>query len=91
MQFVGAVYLDDIRHLIFRAELYRQFSVAQLMKKPEGILTVNDSMDVVVSTFDRTHAWTLPVVDEEGLFIGFIRKSSVLTVYRQLLADFSTD
>ena len=91
MQFVGAVYLDDIRHLIFRSELYRQFTVAQLMKQPEGILTVNDSMDVVVATFDKTHAWTLPVVDDEGVFVGFIRKSSVLTVYRQVLADFSTD
>lgn len=91
MQFVAAVYLDDIRHLIFRSELYRQFTVAQLMKKPEAILRVNDSMDVVVSTFDKTHTWTLPVVDDDGVFVGFIRKSSVLTVYRQLLADFSND
>ena len=91
MQFVGAVYLDDIRHLIFRSELYRQFTVAQLMKKPECTLTVNDSMDVVAATFDKTHAWTLPVVDAEGVFVGFIRKSSVLTVYRQLLADLSND
>jgi CIC family chloride channel protein len=91
MQFVAAVYLDDIRHLIFRSELYRQFTVAQLMKQPEGILKVNDSMDVVVTTFDNTHAWTLPVVDDEGIFVGFIRKSAVLTVYRQMLADFSTD
>ena len=91
MQFVAAVYLDDIRHLIFRSELYRQFTVAQLMTQPEGILKVNDSMDVVVTTFDNTHAWTLPVVDDEGVFVGFIRKSSVLTVYRQMLADFSTD
>ena len=91
MQFVAAVYLDDIRHLIFRSELYRQFTVAQLMKQPEGILKVNDSMDVVVTTFDNTHAWTLPVVDDEGVFVGFIRKSSVLTVYRQMLADLSTD
>ena len=91
MQFVGAVYLDDIRHLVFRTELYRDFAVSQLMKQPEALLSVNDAMDVVVSTFDRTHAWTLPVVDEDGIFVGFIRKSSVLTVYRQVLADFSND
>ena len=36
-------------------------------------------------------AWTLPVVDEEGIFVGFIRKSTVLTVYRQMLADLSND
>ncbi len=91
MQFVAAVYLDNIRHLVFRTELYRQLSVSQLMTAPEAILTVNDSMDVVVSVFDRTKAWTLPVVDADGLFVGFIRKSTVLTVYRQMLADMSTD
>jgi len=91
MQFIGAVYLDDIRHLVFRTELYRDFAVSQLMKQPEALLSVNDAMDVVVSTFDRTHAWTLPVVDADGIFVGFIRKSSVLTVYRQVLADFSND
>ncbi len=91
MQFVAAVYLDDIRHLVFRTELYRLFSVAQLMKKPETLLSVQDSMDVVVATFDKTRAWTLPVVDKEGVFVGFIRKSTVLAAYRQLLADFSTD
>ena len=91
MQFVGAVYLDDIRHLVFRTELYRDFAVSQLMKQPEALLSTNDSMDVVVSVFDRTRAWTLPVVDADGIFVGFIRKSTILTVYRQVLADFSND
>ena len=91
MQFVGAVYLDDIRHLVFRTELYRDFAVSQLMTQPEALLSVNDPMEVVVSVFDKTGAWTLPVVDEEGLFVGFIRKSTVLTVYRQMLADLSND
>ena len=91
MQFVGAVYLDDIRHLVFRTELYRDFSVSQLMKQPEALLSVNDAMDVVVSVFDHTRAWTLPVVDADGVFVGFIRKSTVLTVYRQMLADLSND
>lgn len=91
MQFVGAVYFDDIRHLIFRTELHRNFTVSQLMTQPQAQLSVNDSMDVVVKVFDKTGAWTLPVVDEEGVFVGFIRKSSVLTVYRQVLADFSND
>ena len=91
MQFVGAVYLDDIRHLVFRTELYRDFAVSGLMKQPEALLSVNDAMDVVVSVFDRTGAWTLPVVDADGVFVGFIRKSTVLTVYRQMLADLSND
>ena len=91
MQFVGAVYLDDIRHLIFRTELHREFTVSGLMTQPEAILSVNDSMDVVVGVFDRTGAWTLPVVDQDGIFVGFIRKSTVFSVYRQMLADLSND
>ena len=61
------------------------------MKQPEALLSVNDAMDVVVNVFDRTKAWTLPVVDADGIFVGFIRKSTILTVYRQVLADFSND
>ena len=91
MQFVGAVYLDDIRHLVFRTELYRDFAVSQLMKQPEALLSTNDTMDAVAGVFDKTGAWTLPVVDSQGVFVGFIRKSTILTVYRQVLADFSSD
>ena len=61
------------------------------MKEPEARLSVNDSMDVVVRMFDRTRAWTLPVVNADDVFIGFIRKSHVLAVYRQMMADYSTD
>lgn len=91
MQLQGVVYLDDIRHLVFRTELFRQFHVNQLMTSVPARLSVDDSMDAVVGVFDRTHAWALPVVDKEGVFVGFIRKSSVLSVYRKLLTDYSTD
>ena len=91
MQLVGVVYLDDIRHLVFRPELFGQFRVSQLMAQPPARLGTEDSMDSVVKTFDNTHAWTLPVVDNKGMFVGFIRKSTILTVYRKLLADYSND
>ena len=61
------------------------------MAQPQALLGTHDSMDSVVKTFDRTHAWTLPVVDTNGMFVGFIRKSTILTVYRKLLADYSND
>ena len=91
MQLVGVVYLDDIRHLVFRPELFAQFRVSQLMAQPQALLGTQDSMDSVVKTFDRTHAWTLPIVDTNGMFVGFIRKSTILTVYRKLLTDYSND
>lgn len=90
-ELMGVLYLDNVRHVMFRQELYHRFSVGELMSEPVARLIINDSMDVVVSTFDRTQAWTLPVVESNGVFVGFIRKSKVFTNYRQMLADLSDE
>ncbi len=88
---VGMVYLDNVRPIMFRQELYHRFLVGELMSEPEARLNIGDSMDVVLLTFDKAKAWTLPVVDSEGTFMGFIRKSHVLTLYRNTMADLSDD
>jgi CIC family chloride channel protein len=88
---VGILYLDNVRPIMFRQELYHRFKIAELMSEPVARLSINDSMDVVLITFDKTNAWTLPVVDGEGIFMGFVRKSHVLTNYRKTLADFSDE
>lgn len=90
-ELLGVLYIDDIRHMMFRTELYRRFHVSELMKRPPARLSTEDTMEVVVRVFDKTNAWTLPVVDHEGHFVGFIRRSKVFTVYRQILADYSMD
>lgn len=90
-QLIGVLYIDDIRHIMFRTELHQQFHVKQLMKPYVARLDINDSMDVIVKVFGRTQAWTLPVVDRDGHFLGFIRKSRVFTVYRKMMSDYSDD
>ena len=87
---VGIIYLDDVRP-ISPAGIVHRFQIGQLMKEPVARLNIDDSMDVVLLTLDKTQAWTLPVVDTEGTFMGFIRKSHVLTLYRKTLADLSDD
>ena len=90
-QLVAVLYIDDIRHIMFRTELYQQLRVSQLMVMPAARLSTQDEMDAVVKVFGQTGAWTLPVVDSEGRFVGFIRKSRVFTMYRQMLADISNE
>ncbi|MBQ1973650.1 MAG: chloride channel protein [Paraprevotella sp.] len=90
-ELMGVLFLDDVRHVMFRQELYRRFRVGELMIPPKARLSINDSMDVVVAVFDKTKAWTLPVVDSAGIFVGFIRRSKVFSVYRQMLADYSDE
>ena len=88
---VGIIYLDSVRPIMFRQELYHRFKIGQLMSEPVARLNIDDPMDVVLLTFDKTGAWTLPVVDTEGTFMGFIRKSHVLTLYRKMMADLSDE
>lgn len=91
LQLIGILRMDDIRHLVFRPELFTRFRVSQLMAESPAILGVNDSMDSIIKTFDRTRTWNLPVADQEGTFVGFIRKSTILSVYRRILSDYSQD
>ncbi|MBR1755411.1 MAG: chloride channel protein [Bacteroidaceae bacterium] len=88
---LAVLVLDRVRHVMFRTELYHRLHVSDLMSQCAARLTTRDPMDVVMSAFDRTKAWTLPVVDEGGLFVGFIRRSHVFAMYRTMLHDLSEE
>ena len=87
----GIVVLDDIRHIMFRQELYHRFTVGQLMVLPAERINLEDSMEEVMRKFDETKAWNLPVVDADGKYKGFLSKSRILNTYRQMLVDFSEE
>ncbi len=88
---IGVLSIDDLRHIIFRTELYEQFTAGQLMKPPSALLSCNDSMEVVVKAFERTGATALPVIDIDSHFVGFIEKARFLATYRQMMVDMSYD
>ena len=88
---LAVLVLDRVRHVMFRTELYHRLHVSDLMSQCAARLTTNDPMDLVMQTFDRTKAWTLPVVDTDGLFVGFIRRSHVTALYRTMLHDLSEE
>ena len=88
---IGIVILDDIRNIMFRQELYHRFTVGKLMTAIPARLYDTDSMEQVMRTFDDTQAWNLPVVDEEGHYLGFVSKSKIFNSYRQVLVHFSED
>ena len=48
-------------------------------------------MDKVMKLFDDTRAWNLPVVDDQGCYIGFVSKSKIFSSYRQVLKHYSFD
>jgi CIC family chloride channel protein len=87
----GIVTLDGIRNIMFRQELYHRFRVSRLMTAVPARLYITDSMEQVMQAFDSTNAWNLPVVDEEGRYLGFVSKSKIFNSYRQVLVHFSDE
>ena len=88
---VGILYLDDVRHIMFRQELYHRYSVAVLMRSVPERLSVEEPMESVMRKFEDTGAWNLPVEDITGEYIGFISKSAIFTAYRKTLLEFTSD
>ncbi len=87
----GVLTLDDVREIMFKPELYDQIEVRELMHPPPAILEATCPMEKVMEEFERTQAWNLPVVDEQGKYLGFVSKSSIFEKYRELLREVSED
>ena len=88
---LGLVWLNNIRKVIFRQELYHRYRVSAFMEEPVATIIDTDSMEEVMAKFDRTNAWNLPVTDEQGKYIGFVSKSKALNTYRQVMVDLSAE
>lgn len=89
---LGLVQLDNIRNIMFRPELYNRFHVYKFMVSAPAKIRVGTPMEQIMGIFDDTKAWNLPVVDEEGHYIGFMSKSKIFNSYREVLVEnFSGD
>lgn len=88
---LGIIDINKIRHILFRTELYHRFTVSQLMMPVPAILYDNEPMEQVMEAFDKTNAEVLPVVDINNHLKGYISKTRLYRVYRQLVADYSAE
>lgn len=90
-ELLGVVLLDEIRNIMFRPDLYKRMFVNQFMSIPPARVEVGQSMETVMKNFDQTGAWNLPVVDEQGKYVGFVSKSKIFNSYRRVLRHYSED
>ena len=88
--FLGIVYLDDVRQYMFRPEMYDKLFIFDLLKESDSV-TATDRMEKVMDKFETTGAWNLPVLDKNGLYLGFVSKSKIFSAYREQLQQVSHD
>ncbi|WP_028910712.1 chloride channel protein [Prevotella sp. AGR2160] len=89
--FEGVIDITNLRHIIFRTELYQKFNVSQLMRQPDAIIGLNDPMREVMHKFDKTAAAQLPVVDVNGRLVGYISRVKMYSIYRKVVSDLSEE
>ncbi|MDR1671341.1 MAG: chloride channel protein [Alistipes sp.] len=85
---VGIVQLDDVRVDMFEPGKYSTPVSNYMIEPPERILP-GEQVSSVLKSFDETSTWTLPMVDREGRYLGFLSKSRILAAYREQLVEIS--
>ena len=84
-EFLGIILLDDIRPILFDEKLYDKLTVLDFMKSAPTVIFNTDSIEQIMQKFKESGAWNLPIVKEDGTYIGFISKSKLLSAYRSKL------
>ena len=88
--FYGVVFVNDIRNIMFKTELYESTSVASIMYMPEPLIDPNESMESVAQKFQESRNYNLPVIDN-GKYVGFVSRAKIFSNYRRLLKEFSDE
>lgn len=88
--FHGLVVMDDIRHIMFKPELYKTTSIENLMFMPSTFVDRHDTMEEVARKFQESGKYVLPVLDDTK-YVGFVSRANVFSKYRRMLKHFSDD
>jgi len=89
--FYGIIFLDQIRNIMFKPELYDTTLVSSLMFMPSQSIDINeDDMESVATKFQHSGKYNLVVLDA-GKYVGFVSRANVFSHYREILKDLSEE
>jgi chloride channel protein, CIC family len=82
---VGLVYIDDVKSILLKEEVFDKIIIAEVMVKPQYSISVKDDIQKIMRLFDISGLWYIPVLNTDGNFIGFADKRMLLALLRQTL------
>ena len=80
----GVVWMDEVRKHLFNRLQEGSDTVADIMVAPPAIIDYDEPVSDVMELFDGLDVWQLPVI-KDGVFIGFVSKSALLSKYREVI------
>ena len=88
---LGEIDITKIRHLMFRTELYQRFTVGKIMTSLTISVREDDPMEEIMAKFDNSSLNFIPVVTLDNIMIGYISRTTVYSMYRKIVSDYSSD
>ncbi|WP_163406934.1 chloride channel protein [Flavobacterium ajazii] len=89
-ELVGIVHFNDIREIIFNSYRVKYTLIKDVMKTPQASISSYDSMEIVMTKFEKTKSAFLPVIRNDKYY-GFISKSIALEAYRMKLRSMTIE
>jgi len=88
--FHGVVWLDNIRTIIFKPELYQSTYVKDLMYMPDVLVDISENMEQVAQKYQNCGHYNLPVLDGDK-YLGFVSRANVFSAYRDIIHELSDE
>jgi CIC family chloride channel protein len=87
---LGVVWVNDIRHIVFKPELYDTTYVRDLMFMPTHQVSPDESMEDIARKFQTSSLYNLPVL-QDGKYLGFVSRANVFSTYRTMIRNFTEE
>jgi len=84
-RYLGLVLLEDLQSLLREADTLSPLIVAQDVQVPFVALQLNDTLEDALQLFLETRYPELPVLDERGEIVGFLRPHQLISEYHRTL------
>ncbi|MGQ2985419.1 chloride channel protein [Flavobacterium sp.] len=83
---LGIIDFDKNRHIVFNTFQIKYTTLAEMMADPKEVVSLEDSMEMIMEKFEAAHFDHLPVL-KDNKYYGFISKAKVLEAYRAKLKE----
>jgi CIC family chloride channel protein len=92
-KFLGVIYLDDVRKIMFRPEFYDLYTVDEFMRPlSEGdVVRLSDPPQAVVAKFQFNNRYNVIVIDDDDSYVGMLSRANVFSAYRRFVSEVSEE
>jgi CIC family chloride channel protein len=89
IKLIGVIWLDDLRSFLFTEKQENNLVIKDLMVKPNTKMDISVNAKELMYFFETSDNWVVPIV-ENGIYMGFVLKSDLLSRYRMALLQSNT-